>query len=431
MTNIKPAENQNAQPEHQPFPRSWFLDGVQGLDASPAAWAETRPHLFSTTRLWVDAVDLATMAEAIEAIESVLANSAYQAAYAARFEIPLDSSKNEMPIQTPGVLFGYDFHLSANGPKLIEINTNAGGAFLNSCLGDAWAALLADRGCAPTRQALLAMFEQDWQACLQKKVGGSNPITPPPGLLVIVDEAPTEQYLYPEFVLCAQWLAEHGWQTAIADPADLNWDGQRLSLNGQLVSMIYNRLTDFYLHAESMAALRAAYQAGAVLLSPQPRCHAQMADKRHLVTLADATLLEDLGVSSQQRQAIAKVIPPCIAVSASDAESLWKSRKQLFFKPVAGFGSRATYRGDKLTRRVFDEILQADYIAQTIVPPSERVVRVNDALQTLKVDVRNYTYCGQVLGVVGRLYQGQTTNFRTPGGGFAPVYCADAAAMPE
>jgi hypothetical protein len=39
----------------------------------------------------------------------------------------------------------------------------------------------------------------------------------------------------------------------------------------------------------------------------------------------------------------------------------------------------------------------------------------------MKVDVRNYTYAGQVLLSAARLYQGQTTNFRTPGGGFAPV----------
>jgi hypothetical protein len=27
--------------------------------------------------------------------------------------------------------------------------------------------------------------------------------------------------------------------------------------------------------------------------------------------------------------------------------------------------------------------------------------------------------------IAARLYQGQTTNFRTPGGGFAPVYSFD------
>ena len=38
-----------------------------------------------------------------------------------------------------------------------------------------------------------------------------------------------------------------------------------------------------------------------------------------------------------------------------------------------------------------------------------------------KMDVRLYTYNGDTLLPAARLYQGQTTNFRTPGGGFAPV----------
>jgi len=33
-----------------------------------------------------------------------------------------------------------------------------------------------------------------------------------------------------------------------------------------------------------------------------------------------------------------------------------------------------------------------------------------------------YTYQGAALLTAARIYQGQTTNFRTPGGGFAPVF---------
>jgi hypothetical protein len=42
--------------------------------------------------------------------------------------------------------------------------------------------------------------------------------------------------------------------------------------------------------------------------------------------------------------------------------------------------------------------------------------------QALKFDVRNYVYDGAVQFITARLYQGQTTNFRTPGGGFTPVF---------
>ena len=110
--------------------------------------------------------------------------------------------------------------------------------------------------------------------------------------------------------------------------------------------------------------------------------------------------------------------------SPEQAERFWAERKRWFFKPPAGFGGRAAYRGDKLTKRVFEEILHGGYIAQEIVPPSEHVVAVGDGEQRMKVDIRCYVYDGRIQLVAARLYQGQTTNFRTPGGGFAPVFVA-------
>ena len=74
-----------------------------------------------------------------------------------------------------------------------------------------------------------------------------------------------------------------------------------------------------------------------------------------------------------------------------------------------------------MTRRVFEEISRGGYIAQSLVPPSERRLLVDGVEQNLKLDLRNYVYRGEVQLVTARLYQGQTTNFRTPGGGFAVV----------
>jgi hypothetical protein len=49
------------------------------------------------------------------------------------------------------------------------------------------------------------------------------------------------------------------------------------------------------------------------------------------------------------------------------------------------------------------------------------VIRLNEAETPCKSDIRLFTYDGRILLSAARLYQGQTTNFRTPGGGFAPV----------
>ena len=86
------------------------------------------------------------------------------------------------------------------------------------------------------------------------------------------------------------------------------------------------------------------------------------------------------------------------------------------------YGGKGSYRGDKLTQRVFGEIMQGDYVAQRKAMPGEVMVSVADAeAAAFKYDVRCYVYEGQVQLVIARLYQGQTTNFRTPGGGFALV----------
>ena len=66
-----------------------------------------------------------------------------------------------------------------------------------------------------------------------------------------------------------------------------------------------------------------------------------------------------------------------------------------------------------------------------IVDQSLKSIGVELPLQTMKVDIRNYTYDRQVQLLAARLYQGQTTNFRTPGGGFAPVFVEDPARLAE
>tara|TARA_R110001599_G_scaffold64023_1_gene178341 strand:+ start:42643 stop:42909 length:267 start_codon:yes stop_codon:yes gene_type:complete len=55
------------------------------------------------------------------------------------------------------------------------------------------------------------------------------------------------------------------------------------------------------------------------------------------------------------------------------ADRWWNERRGLFFKPAAGYGSKAAYRGDKITKRVWQDILRGDYIAQHLVAPGVRV----------------------------------------------------------
>jgi hypothetical protein len=158
-----------------------------------------------------------------------------------------------------------------------------------------------------------------------------------------------------------------------------------------------------------------------VVVTPNPFNHALLADKRNLTLLSDPSALKAWGLSPGLRSHLAGV-PRTTLVTPDNADSMWQSRKSLFFKPMAGHGGKAVYRGDKVTRTVWAEIARGGYVAQAFAAPGERLIKLDGATQPRKVDVRLYVYDGQILLSAARLYQGQTTNFRTPGGGFAPVF---------
>lgn len=259
------------------------------------------------------------------------------------------------------------------------------------------------------------MFLREW-----KLERGDKPLL----RIAIVDENPREQFLFPEFTMARQLFERNGIAAVIADPAELQFDEGKLLYQGEVIDLVYNRLTDFYLSGDSLGALRQAYETASVVLTPNPRHYALYADKRNLVMLGDPVQLHEIGADEKDISVLKAAVPKTQTVTADNADALWAMRRQLFFKPAFGFGSRATYRGDKLTKRVWAEILQSNYVAQQTVPPSERGIWVDNAHTSLKMDVRAYVYHGEVQLLAARLYQGQTTNFRTQGGGFAPVFVA-------
>ncbi|MDD2925455.1 hypothetical protein [Rhodoferax sp.] len=377
--------------------------------------SQTRPYLFSSTVVFLSGQMQRQICATVAAIERVAALPGYQAQALARADGIARRAWGPL-----GVCMGYDFHLNAHGPQLIEINTNAGGLLLNAALARAQETCCDELDWAfssPTRrdtlrQGVFDMFATEWR--LQR---GDAPWRN----VLIVDSTPDSQYLAPEFELFRQLFTQHGLQTHIADPGELHWQGGQLLYQGTPVDMVYNRLTDFYLQEPAQLALRLAHEAGAVVLTPHPRAHALLADKRNLIALSQDEQLAAWGASAADRQLLGQNVPSTRLVTQAHAEALWAQRRELFFKPVAGYGAKAAYRGDKLTRRVWSDILAGDFVAQALVPPSARMVEVDGVPTDLKFDIRAYTYAGQVQLLAARMYTGQTTNFRTLGGGFAPV----------
>lgn len=384
--------------------------GVEGL----GALLSDRSNLFAATGVFVSPADIKGMNAQVAAIEAAAQLSPFQVAVRARSGDAIIDAQ----LGTRGLFMGYDFHISESGPQLIEVNTNAGGGFLASALQDAAGHAAFECGDARLQNegvAVQKMVESFWSEWRETGRSGR------PDTVAIVDDDPVSQYLYPDMLMAQAQLRRAGVEALILDPSALSYESGALVHDRSPIDFVYNRLTDFSLSEPDNAALRLALADDAVVISPAPRHHALFADKRNLIWLSDPEQLRAWGLAERHVNAL-EGVPKTCRVTNEAAEALWASRKNRFFKPAAGFGSRATYRGDKLTKGAWSTILTGDYIAQALVPPAVRAVNVGGEQVSLKFDVRLYTYAAETQLIAARVYQGQTTNFRTSGGGFAPVY---------
>ncbi len=245
----------------------------EALQAQGEGWygliKERCPHAFAAAPVFISAVLLEQMRAVIAAVEEV-------------------AGKPE-PDAALGVFYGYDFHLNEQGAHLIEINTNAGGAFLNALLIDSqrdsslYGAPVAKE---ELEQVFIAMFRNEWRLAR-----GDAPLK----TIAIVDEQPESQYLYPEFLLAQRMFERAGMVAYVVDPTALVAHEDGLYCNGHRVDLIYNRLTDFDL--QRYPHIRAAWEKQQTVLTPNPAHYLRYADKRKLVLLSDAGALRAAGVS--------------------------------------------------------------------------------------------------------------------------------------
>jgi hypothetical protein len=305
------------------------------------------------------------------------------------------------------ICMSYDFHLdSQDRLKLIEVNTNAAFLLMGYFLYD------LHQLPRPVSSFDLNTFND---SCREEARLSGNKLNS----VAIVDEAPSSQRLFIEFLLYEQLFKELGYTAHIADPAELSFSGEALQGANGSIDFVYNRTTDFYFDQPNMVALKQAYLKKAITLSPNPHEYALLADKHRLIEWS-LNLKEDTSFS--ELKAIAHNLLEADYVLDRNSDELWAKKKKVFFKPLTSFGSKGTYRGEGISRPYFDQLINKDYIAQEYCPPREHLFEATGFPTTkLKFDLRFYAYKDQLQMVVARLYQGQVTNLKTTHGGFAPV----------
>ncbi|HET8707525.1 MAG TPA: hypothetical protein VFM46_14565, partial [Pseudomonadales bacterium] len=282
--------------------------------------------------VFLSAADYEQMRQLINALETVIRSAEWR-----RLVLPAAPDIARHDPGNAGVLYGFDFHLTESGPKLIEINTNAGGALIITDV------LRTQSGCCsalsapnPAEQARLAE-----NAIIESLITDFFMVKGrAPGLIAIVDAHPEQQYLYPEFQRFASLLRERDVAVEICDPADLRFSSGVLSIRNKAVDMVYNRLTDFYFSDSTVLALREAYLSGNLVVSPNPFHHALYADKRNLALLTNPQTLTQMNVAPALQKRLLEGIPETHCVDRENAAQLWADRKHYFFKPASAYGGK-------------------------------------------------------------------------------------------
>ena len=372
------------------------------------------PYAGSTV-IGLDATHFAAIQRTVQLLFALAHSPSYQASL----------TGDTVALREPGnfgVFMGYDFHVTPEGPRLIEVNTNAGGALLN---GLHTAALCDPEKLACVCSQLLSVdaLEGDIVETFRAEFAAVRGAGAHLARVAIVDDAPAQQFLAPEFALFRELFARAGIEARIADTRELSAaPGGGVALGDWRPDLVYLRDTDFALAGERTRVLRDAYLAGSVVVTPSPREHFLLADKRRLALFSSRERLLALGVAEEDARFLGEVIPETRLLAEMEPERAWSERAQWVFKPAAAFGSRAVYRGDKISRKKFAEIsAQPGYVAQRFALPGSVHVQTLEGPREMKFDVRAYAYRDRVLLLGARVYEGQVTNLRSPGGGFSAI----------
>jgi hypothetical protein len=300
------------------------------------------------------------------------------------------------------LLLSYDVHPTADGPVLIEVNTNAGGIFhafdsarqVNQCCADWEQDQLQDR--------LLELFRRD--------LLGNDPQHT--GTVAIVDDNLAEQPLLSEMQALAVMMHRQAQDVRVVDASELGYRDGRLRHGDTPIDRVYWRSTDFVLANPEHEAVRRAVAEGTTTIAPSPEAYRAIADKRRFVEWSRQPELARDAVSGLSFR-IAETVP----MNTRPLADWYMDRKEWVFKPESGYASRGVYVGKSISRQKLAELPRDSYLAQRYAP--HPVLDRNGV--EWKYDVRFFADRGQIIGAAARVFQGQVVGLRKPGSGFAPI----------
>jgi hypothetical protein len=336
------------------------------------------------------------------------------------------------------VLSRLDGFLSPQGPRFVEINSDAPAGF---GYGDRMARLLRElpvfRAFAserpvsyqPSEDGLVRAVAARWRA-----VGGSGRPR-----VAIVDWAEVKTRADQE--LLRQAFAARGFACVLADPRELEVHGGRLVAPGGPVDLVYRRavLSELVGREIEVQALLGAYRHRLCPFVNSFRCRLSE-DKAFFAILTDEAFAPLL--SEEERQLVSRVLPwtrrvaeRCTRRNGVEIDLVpyvIEERESLVLKPAHDYGGRSVLLGWETSpsdwHAAVHTALDAPWVVQERVPIPEEPFPVVEAgalaFVPLKLNVNPFYAAGEPVGAVARASRHSVVNV-SAGGGSMPTFVVD------
>ena len=332
------------------------------------------------------------------------------------------------------VLSRLDAFLTPDGPRFIEINSDAPAGFGYS---DRMARVHRDLPVFREFARTQAVTYQASDEGLVRAVMGALPrTTAGPPLVAIVDWAEVKTRADQE-ILREAFLAR-GFDCVLADPRAMTVRAGRLRTSGRPVDLVYRRavLSELVEHELEVQAFLIAYRERLCPFVNTLRCRLSE-DKAFFAVLTD----EAFGslMSEDERQFVARAVPWTRKVeerrTVKDGRAVdlvpfvLAERERLVLKPAHAYGGRSVFVGDETPAMEWEAAVRAALGSPWVV--QERVVIPEEPFPAfeggslgfvpLKVNTNPFYVAGQDVGAVTRASRSSVINV-SAGGGSVPTF---------
>lgn len=347
----------------------------------------------------------------------------------------------------PDVLLSrLDAFVTADGPRFVEINSDAPAGFgYSDRMADAFRALplfqrFASRrrvAYQPSAPRLVAGVLDAWRA---RTAGSSGSAPGGRPRVAIVDWADVKTRADQD-ILRAAFVAA-GAACALCDPRDCARRGGRLLTPDGPADVVYRRgvLSELVERETEVRDFLEAYRDGAALFVNSFRCRLAE-DKAFFALLTDEAFAPLM--SPDERAFVARVVPWTRKVEQRHTLDpagrpvdllpfMLSERERLVLKPAHGYGGQSVFVGDETPAGEWEKALRAGlgapWVVQQRVPiPAEPFPVVDGgrlAFEDLKVNTNPFYVAGAEVGAVTRASRSSVINV-SAGGGSVPTFVVD------